>query len=105
MENKSGIGDWLFLGVMVVFLAGYFGYENQAQIMQWMATMQAPAEHVSTAGGGVGGFFTQYWGATALVLVLVILGIRSRLSIVAGGVDEQAIDYSSPAWIDVKTIE
>jgi len=105
MENKSGIGDWLFLGFMLTLIVGYFGYENQAAIMQWVTTMQAPVEATGAPSGGLVGFLTQYWGVTALLVALLIWQLKSRLSRQTTDVDGQAIDYTSPGWINVKLVE
>ena len=65
------LGDWLFLIGMGGIAAGYYAYENKAEISAWLDTLQKATAPTRVAGTTL----ADHWGMVFLVIVLVVIGI------------------------------
>lgn len=105
MKSESGIGDWLFSIGMMALIGGYLAYENLDAVTGWLNSMQPVQAAVQTSDGSMLTWAIDHWGAVLLVVgIVVFVGkmIKSRQATTEDGI---SIDYTSPAWIDVKMIE
>lgn len=91
MENKSSLGDWVFLIASVGSVAAYLGYENLDQINIWLATMQATANNIAGAADTTAvAWVASNWGLVALMVAVPIASAKWALSQRGGAVDSSS---------------
>lgn len=74
MDNKkqqSDLGDWLFLIIMGGLVIGYYIYDNQPAVADWLSTVKETTAPARVAGSTI----ADHWGLALLVLALIVAGL------------------------------